>query len=117
MLEQDPLAGEKVDEGSTVTLSVSSGPAIVTVPSVSGQAEKQATELLEQAGLRVNPDFGFSDTVPEGRAIGTDPGAGTEISAGSTVQLTISSGSNKVDTLRRMVAAGTSQIAAAHSGE
>ena len=86
VLEQDPLAGEKVDEGSTVTLSVSSGPAIVTVPSVSGQTEKQATELLEQAGLRVNPDFGFSDTVPEGRAIGTDPGAGTEISAGSTVK-------------------------------
>ncbi len=97
VLEQDPLAGEKVDEGSTVTLSVSSGPAIVTVPSVSGQTEKQATELLEQAGLRVNPGFGFSDTVPEGRAIGTDPGAGTEISAGSTVKLTISRGSNKVE--------------------
>ncbi len=32
VLEQDPIAGEKVDEGSTVTLSVSSGPAIVTVP-------------------------------------------------------------------------------------
>jgi eukaryotic-like serine/threonine-protein kinase len=97
VLEQDPIAGEKVDEGSTVTLSVSSGPAIVTVPDVSGRPEKAATELLEQAGLLVDPGFGFSDTVPEGRAIGTEPGAGTDISAGSTVKLTISRGSNKVE--------------------
>ena len=68
-----------------MTLSVSSGPAIVTVPDVSGRPEKEATELLEQAGLLVDPGFGFSDTVPEGRAIGTEPGAGTDISAGSTV--------------------------------
>ena len=97
VLEQDPIAGETVDEGSTVTLSVSSGPAIVTVPDVSGRPEKQATELLEQAGLLVDPGFGFSDTVPEGRAIGTEPAAGVEISAGSTVNLTISRGSNKVE--------------------
>ena len=97
VLEQDPIAGEKVDEGSTVTLSVSSGPAIVTVPSVSGRPEKEATELLEQAGLLVDPGFDFSDTVPEGRAIRTEPGAGTDISAGSTVNLIISRGSNKVE--------------------
>jgi eukaryotic-like serine/threonine-protein kinase len=80
-----------------VTLTVSSGPAIVTVPSVSGQPEKAATETLEQAGLLVDPAFGFSDTVPEGRAIGTEPAAGTDVSSGSTVTLTISRGSNKVE--------------------
>ena len=80
-----------------MTLTVSSGPAIVTVPQVSGLTEKQATAQTEDAGLLVEPGFGFSDTVPENRAIGTDPAAGTNISSGSTVQLTISRGSNKVE--------------------
>jgi serine/threonine-protein kinase len=97
VLEQDPLAGESVDEGSTVTLTVSSGPAIVPVPDVSGLPEKQATTVLQDAGLEVDPGFAFSDTVPKGRAIGTEPGPGTSISAGSVVKLTISRGSNKVE--------------------
>jgi eukaryotic-like serine/threonine-protein kinase len=97
VLEQDPIANAKVDEGSTVTLTVSSGPSIVTVPDVSGQTEKKATDALEQQGLIVDPGFGFSDRVPEGRAIGTEPGAGTNIPSGSTVKLKISRGSNKVE--------------------
>jgi serine/threonine-protein kinase len=97
VLEQDPLAGEKVDEGSTVTLSVSSGPEIVTVPEVSGLTEKQATAALEEEGLRVDPGFAFDDTVPEGRAIGTQPAVGTELPADSVVKLRISRGSNKVE--------------------
>jgi serine/threonine-protein kinase len=97
VLEQDPLAGEKVDEGSTVTLSVSSGPAIVSVPEVQGLTEKQATKALVDEGLRVNPDFAFDDKVPEDRAIGTQPAAGTNLPADSAVKLIISRGSNKVE--------------------
>jgi serine/threonine-protein kinase len=97
VLEQDPLAGEKVDEGSTVTLSVSSGPAIVSVPEVQDLTEKQATKALVDEGLRVNPDFAFDDKVPEDRAIGTQPAAGTNLPADSAVKLIISRGSNKVE--------------------
>jgi serine/threonine-protein kinase len=97
VLEQDPIAGEQADEGSTVVLTVSSGPEIVEVPDVQGLTEKEATEQLESAGLAVDPEFGFSDTVPEDRAVGTEPAAGASIAGGSTVKLIISKGSNKVD--------------------
>jgi len=97
VLEQDPLAGDRADEGSTVILTVSSGPAIISVPDVRGQSEADATEALEKAGLEVEPAFRFNDEIPERRAIGTQPGAGTEIAAGSTVTLLISRGSNKVE--------------------
>ena len=97
VLEQDPVGGESVDEGSTVILTVSSGPAIVPVPDVSGLNERQATKVLQEARLEVDPGFAFSDAVPKGRAIGTEPGPGTSISSGSTVVLTISRGSNKVE--------------------
>lgn len=97
VLEQDPTAGEEAEEGSTVTLTISGGPAIVEVPQVAGLTEKQATEVLEEAGLVVTPVFRFSDTVPEDRAIGTEPGAGTRLQTDAPVTLVISRGSNKVE--------------------
>jgi len=97
VLEQDPPAGEEAEEGSTVILTVSSGPAIVEIPDVSGLSEREATEQLEDLGLEVEPDFGFSDTVPEDRAIGTEPAAGAQVPTGSTVSLVISRGSNRVE--------------------
>jgi beta-lactam-binding protein with PASTA domain/predicted Ser/Thr protein kinase len=97
VLEQDPPAGEKADEGSTVILTVSSGPGIVQVPDVQGLSEQDATAKLQDAGFEVDPEFQFSDDVPKDRAIGTDPGVGTEIATGTTVKLLISKGSNLVE--------------------
>jgi len=97
VLEQDPISGSKVEEGSTVILTVSSGPAIVAVPDVQGLSEKDATEALDAAGLVAVPDFGFSDTVPEDRVIGTEPAAGTQLTTGAQVTVIISRGSNKVE--------------------
>ena len=97
VLEQDPPAGDKADEGSTVTLTVSSGPAIIEIPDVSGLSERDATATLEDAGGEVDPEFGFSDTVPVDRAVRTEPAAGAQVPTGSTVKLIISRGSNRVE--------------------
>ena len=100
VLEQDPLpadlGGDKVDKGSTVVLTVSSGPAIVQVPSVKGLSESDATKRLENQGFKVNPEFQFSQDEPKGRAIGTQPPEGAKIEGGSTVKLLVSRGSNAV---------------------
>jgi beta-lactam-binding protein with PASTA domain len=95
--EQDPIPGSKVDEGSKVTLTVSSGPAPVKIPDVQGLSEPDATKRLSDAGLLVDPEFGFSDVVPEGRAIGTEPSAGITVQGGQTVKLIVSRGSNNVE--------------------
>jgi serine/threonine-protein kinase len=97
VLEQDPIAGSKADEGSTVALTISSGPAIIQIPDVQGLTEDAASKRLQDAGLEVNPSFAFSDTVPEDRVIGTQPAAGTEVATGTAVTLTISRGSNRVE--------------------
>jgi eukaryotic-like serine/threonine-protein kinase len=94
--EQEPIPGEKVDEGSTVVLTISSGPASVTIPEVQGLSEADATKQLTALGLLVDPEFAFSDTVPEGRVVGSDPGAGFSVNTGQSVKLIISRGSNKV---------------------
>jgi beta-lactam-binding protein with PASTA domain/predicted Ser/Thr protein kinase len=97
VLEQDPPPSEEVDEGSTVVLTVSSGPAVVEIPDVTGQSQKDATEVLEDAGLEVGTRLGFSEDISEGRAVGTEPAAGTQIQTGTTVTLIISKGSNTVE--------------------
>ena len=82
VLEQFPPAGDEVDEGSTVTITVSLGPDTVEVPDVAEQPAKQARRALEEAGFRVREDQRPSSTVRAGLAIGTEPPAGTELERG-----------------------------------
>jgi eukaryotic-like serine/threonine-protein kinase len=100
VVEQDPIptdrGGGKAEEGSTVTLSVSSGPAIVAVPDVSNLTRPDATKRLEDAGFQVSVRQEFSKTVHKGLAIGTEPAAGTQLSTAQPVTLLISRGANTV---------------------
>jgi eukaryotic-like serine/threonine-protein kinase len=100
VVEQDPIptdrGGGKAKEGSTVTLSVSSGPAIVAVPSVANLNQTDATKRLENAGFKVNVTQQYSKSVPRGLAIGTSPPAGTQLSTLQPVTLQISRGANTV---------------------
>jgi serine/threonine-protein kinase len=79
-----------------VTLSVSSGPAIVAVPDVTGLTEADATKRLEKAGFKVTTMQQFSKAVPRGQVIGTSPPAGTQLSTLQSVTLLISRGANTV---------------------
>ena len=100
VVEQDPIptdrGGGKAEEGSTVTLSVSSGPAIGAVPSVVGLSEADATKRLEHAGFKVTTMQQFSKSVPRGQVIGTSPPAGTQLSTLQPVTLLVSRGANTV---------------------
>src|SRR5438105_5939992 len=48
---QNPGGGAKVDKGSTITLTVSSGPGNVSVPAVAGETVGQATRTLKRNNL------------------------------------------------------------------
>ena len=100
MVEQDPIptdrGGGKAEEGSTVTLSVSSGPAIVSVPTVVNLSEAEARKRLENVGFQVNTQEEFSKSVHRGLVIGTSPPAGTQLSTAQAVTLLISRGANTV---------------------
>jgi len=92
VLEQDPLAGTELDEGSTVTLTVSLGPGTVVVPDVVGQPEARATKTLEEKGLRVKEKRRPSASVRAGLVIATQPPASAEIDRHSVVTLIVSKG-------------------------
>jgi 6-phosphogluconolactonase (cycloisomerase 2 family) len=88
-------AATNVAQGSSVNLTVSSGPtaAQVAVPNVVGMTQEAATAAVTAAGL-VLGGFGSEPdaTVAAGNVIYVSPAAGTEVAAGSDVTLTISSG-------------------------
>jgi serine/threonine-protein kinase len=93
VIGQSPLGGANVNSGSTVTLTVSEGPAQVEVPSVVQLSRTAATKTLNQAHLKVARILDEnSGSIPKGEATRTDPLTGTPLSAGSGVTLYISSG-------------------------
>jgi serine/threonine-protein kinase len=97
VIGENPTAGKKVDTSSVVTLTVSSGPGSVNVPSVLGNTVRQAKTLLRQAGLNAGPiQHQASSTVPKGSVIDTSPAAGVSVPGGSKVTLVVSSGPAKV---------------------
>jgi eukaryotic-like serine/threonine-protein kinase len=97
VLAQDPGGGDKAKDGSTVTLTASSGPGQVSVPSVDGLGEQKAAATLTNAGLVVDRVVRQADdTVPKGRVLRTSPAAGTPVDRGSNVTLVVSSGPKQV---------------------
>jgi eukaryotic-like serine/threonine-protein kinase len=89
--EQDPAAEERVDQGTTITLSVSvEGPAELTVPNVIGLTEAEATSKLEgsEFGVSVVPQD-VTDESQVGLVLGQDPPGETEANAGDTVTITV----------------------------
>jgi eukaryotic-like serine/threonine-protein kinase len=53
VIAQDPAAGERVDVGSTVTVTVAIEPTSANVPDVTGMSSSRALEELQDAGFRV----------------------------------------------------------------
>ena len=94
--DQDPAGGEEADEGSEVTLSVSSGPGEASVPLVQGLSAEEAEDRLRDAGFPSERRPEFSDAVARGEVIGTSPEGGTSVRRGTTVTLIVSRGRERV---------------------
>jgi eukaryotic-like serine/threonine-protein kinase len=97
VIGQDPTGGTKAKKGSTVTLTVSSGPAQVAVPQVVGLTAQSARGRLTNAGLKATEREQNSDTVEKGRVISVSPQEGQKVDKGSSVTLVVSSGKTQVD--------------------
>jgi eukaryotic-like serine/threonine-protein kinase len=92
---QRPGAGEELEEGSTVTILVSSGAATAEVPEVTGLPADRAEELLKDAGFTVRRVEVFSDEDP-GTVVAQDPAAGERAPRDASVRINVSKGSANV---------------------
>ena len=92
VLEQSPPPGARDGIGATVTLVVSGGQRIVTIPTVTGMTRGEAQVLLEREGFDVGEVLEAPSTSPPGTVIGTRPAAGSAVSVPSAVSIVLSGG-------------------------
>ena len=88
--KQSPVAGRTVREGQSVTLTVSLGIQYVTVPDVTNYLQADAEQQLKNLGVSVLVTQAVEPTVASGSVIRTDPAAGSQVAAGSTVVVYVS---------------------------
>ena len=93
VLSADPAAGERVLDGGTVTLVYSLGKERYDVPRTEGKTEDAAQDALLEAHLAFGKSIGrWSETVPEGVVLRSDPPAGKTLRPGTVVDLYVSKG-------------------------
>ncbi|MFD3946529.1 Stk1 family PASTA domain-containing Ser/Thr kinase [Streptomyces sp. NPDC058579] len=93
VMATDPASGRRIRGNGTVTLTISRGPEIVKVPRLKGKPLAQAKRLLADEGLLVGVTTrAFSQDIPQGAVISSDPEPGTERSPDSAVALVVSKG-------------------------
>lgn len=97
VLGQNPDPGRSMmitPDGIQVELSVSTGMVFNPVPDVVNMDYREASGLLQQAGFLADIENAVSGTVPKDYVISTSPVAGEQLSSGSTVYVTVSTGSS-----------------------
>ena len=97
VIRQNPEAGDKINEGDTVTLFVSIGPKETLVPDLTNMTVEDARAALEKADLELGKrNKEPSEEVEGGLIIRQDPSEGLTVEAGRKVEVWVSSGPEPV---------------------
>ena len=94
VVAQSPPAGQRIEEGATVVLTVSQGE-IPRVPPVRGRNRVDAEEILRSAGYAVIVIEGSSQA-EAGIVVGQEPSSNTELASGEAVTITVSTGPGQI---------------------
>lgn len=95
IISQNPNEGRSMmltPTGIQVELTVSTGLVLTQVPDVINLDYRDAVNILQQAGFPAEIENTTSDTVEKNVVMASSPQAGEEITTGTTVYLTVSSG-------------------------
>jgi eukaryotic-like serine/threonine-protein kinase len=95
VISQDPQAGDKVPKGNLVSLRVSSGAPLATVPDVRDKSLTDAIQILADKGLKANA-VAVPSSKPENTVVAQEPAPGKKVAAKSTVRINYSKGAPQV---------------------
>lgn len=92
VLETDPKAGESVNEGTTINVTVS-GEEKTYMPNVVEDTLNDAKAKLNSIGItNINVTEDYSDSISAGKVISQDPSKDSEVTKDTTVNLVVSKG-------------------------
>lgn len=92
VVEQDPIAGARVEVGEQVVLVVSDGPVGVRVPDLGDVTGPEAVRLLSAFGLIGVVEEVYDEDVAQNRIVGTVPAEGSRATPGAEVTVQVSKG-------------------------
>lgn len=97
VIAQQPAAGESIEQGQSVNVTISAGLEQVTVPQLIALTSIEAARIaLEDANLQLGAIKERNSPQPAGYVLAQEPEEGTQVSAGSSIDITVSSGLVKV---------------------
>jgi eukaryotic-like serine/threonine-protein kinase len=88
-IAQAPASGAKVNDGSTLHVTLSAGPPPVPVPQLLGQSSTAAATILQGLGLDANVNQVPAPGVTPGLVVGQSPSATVRVARRSTVNLSV----------------------------
>ena len=91
VIEQETEAEKTVNAGDKVVIHVSLGVKKISVPSVLGKSEKDATKALKDVGLKVVTTTDEDSSKDNDTVLKQSVDAGTEVEEGTSVTITINS--------------------------
>ena len=93
IISQEPEANRKIDPGATITVTISRGNRTFALPNYVNSDARQAKIELDRFGVQcVEAAPEYNDEIENGFVIRTDPAAGTTLTEGDTVTITVSRG-------------------------
>ena len=91
VIATNPAAGSTLDLPATVSITLSQGPSTVQIPDLTGRTLADARSALEQLGLHLGATTrDTSSFMPENTVLSQAPAAGSNVSAGASVNLRVS---------------------------
>ena len=99
VISQEPQQGKVVKRGRHISVVLSRGPEVGTIPNVERLAGGPAQSELRRAGFEnISIVHRFNEEVPAQSAIGTEPSAGTRTSRNVPVRIIVSRGQRPTHT-------------------
>jgi serine/threonine-protein kinase len=97
VISTDPAAGSRIRKDGTVTAVISLGPERHAVPDVRGKSLDEAQAALAAASLSFGQAIEkYSEKVPQGQVINTDPAPNTPLRRDAAVNVVVSKGQKPI---------------------
>jgi beta-lactam-binding protein with PASTA domain len=96
VLSQDPEPEFNAPPGSRITLHISNGPKVATVPGIIGLSREEAQVALEGAGFEMGQVSERPSNEPRGAVIDSRPRPGNQAPVPSPVMLVVSAGPTNI---------------------
>jgi len=116
VLTQDPAAGVSVKTTTVVKLTVSNSDSTISVPTVVGFSQTNAGSTINGSSLTVGSQTSAcSQSVATGNIASQNPAAGTQVKAGTPINLVVSNGpcsANVPDVIQETQSAASAAISA-----